>query len=141
MSAQMFRQIEAFAEALMVAAEAGDEAAFYAGYEELEQFCRENEGSKRDHPVLWETLADFTEENPAAIALYQQAYQLADQQKETEYKASIQFSLAQRLSEEGCHTEAIQAVEKAEKFASYTEDDELIEEVALFKQQLAESLR
>lgn len=135
MSKAIFEQVERLAHELMAAAEADNEEQFYALYDQLKQLCQAHKGSKKDHPVLWETLGDFSEENDDAINAYNQAYQLAEQMKENEYKASIQYSLAQRYLEEDRKTEAGDALVKAAKFASFTEDEELQREIQL----LAES--
>ena len=130
MNAQLFQQVEQLAETLMAAAERDDETSFYEGYNQLNALCELHAGTKNDHPVFWETLADFTEENPDAVSLYQRAFEIADSLKENEYKASIQFSLAQRLVELGEVAQAKQALIKSEKFASYTEDVDLQNEAA-----------
>lgn len=137
MNRQVFEQVEGFAQSLLQYAEADNETEFYTKYAELEQFCQQYKNKKNDHPVLWETLADFSEDNQQAIALYSQAYLLADQLKETEYKASIQFSLAQRLYEEGLQEKALDSLTKAEKFAGFTEDQELQEEIKQLRAEIA----
>ena len=101
MNTHLFEQVEQLAKKMMAAAEANDETLFYQDYETLKQLCDDQVGTRNEHPVLWESLADFTEDNSTAIALYQRAYDSAKALKETEYKASIQFSLAQRLLEQG----------------------------------------
>ncbi|WP_286237722.1 tetratricopeptide repeat protein [Neptuniibacter halophilus] len=137
MSGTLFKQVELLAEQMLEAAEADDEPRFYQHYEALEALCMSHQGKKSDHPVLWETLADFSEDNPRAIALYQQAFSLADQLKENEYKASIMFALAQRQSEEGDSEAALLSLEKAQRFASFTEDEELQQEIAELQSALA----
>lgn len=129
MSKAIFEQVETLAQELMTAAEADNEEQFYALYDQLKQLCQEHKGSKKDHPVLWETLGDFSEENDDAIDAYNQAYQLAEQMKDNEYKASIQYSLAQRYLEENQISSASEAIGRAEKFASFTEDTDLQEEI------------
>jgi len=131
MSKAVFEQVEKLAQEMMTAAEADNEASFYALYDRLEKLCLEYKGSNRDHPVLWETLADFSEDNSVAIEAYQQAYTLANSIKDNEYKASIQYALAQRYLEEDRKPEAGEALERAAKFASFTEDDQLQEEIRL----------
>lgn len=130
MNSKIFKQVESFAENMMDAASKGDEKSFYDFYDQLKCLCDENNGKKHDHPVLWETLADFTDDCEESIHFYMQAYQIADKLKENEYKASIQFSLAQRYMELGQSVEAKSSLLKAEKFASYTEDEELKREIA-----------
>lgn len=130
MNTHLFEQVEQLAKKMMAAAEANDETLFYQDYETLKQLCDDQVGTRNEHPVLWESLADFTEDNSTAIALYQRAYDSAKALKETEYKASIQFSLAQRLLEQGERDEAKLALDKAAKFASYTDDDQLKLEIS-----------
>lgn len=129
MSAQLIRTVHQLAETLMLSAEQNNEERFYSYYEQLKQLCLAHKNKKSDHPVLWETLADFSEENAEAIEYYRAAYELADTLKENEYKASIMFALAQRLIEEKREGEARECLAKAEKFAGFTEDEELKQEV------------
>lgn len=135
MSGVIYKKVAELAEQLMERAEADDQQGFDQLYDQLYSLCVEEEGSKREHPVLWETLADFTDENLAAIGFYQKAFLLADKLKDNEFKASIQFSLAQRLLEEGRDAEAVDALLKAEKFASFTDDDELQQDIASLLQE------
>lgn len=130
MNAQLFKQVEQLAEALMSAADRDDEAVFYQLYDQLKSLCEQHVGKKSDHPLFFETLADFTDDNVTAVDYYQRAFLIADSLKENEYKASIQFSLAQRLIELDQIGEAKGALVKAEKFASFTEDDVLKKEIA-----------
>ncbi|MAY41300.1 MULTISPECIES: tetratricopeptide repeat protein [unclassified Neptuniibacter] len=130
MNSKIFKQVESFAKNMMDAAGRDDEKSFYDFYNQLKCLCDENNGKKNDHPVLWETLADFTDDCEESILFYKQAYQIADKLKENEYKASIQFSLAQRYMELSQSLEAKGSLLKAEKFASYTEDEELKREIA-----------
>ena len=130
MNAQLFKQVELMAQDMLSAAECDDETSFYQHQGDLKSLCDCHAGKKNDHPVLWETLADFTEDNLEAIALYRQAYKIADKLKDTEYKASIQFSLAQRLFEQGEIDQANEALLKAEKFAGFTEDIDMQNEIA-----------
>ncbi|NQX92886.1 MAG: SDR family oxidoreductase [Flavobacteriales bacterium] len=46
----------------MKAASVEDIAQFSSLYAELKAICVDNENTDKDHPVQWETLADFTEE-------------------------------------------------------------------------------
>ncbi len=137
MNRKLFQQVSSYAEAMMTAAEADDDTRFYHLYAELLHLCEENAGTKADHPVLWETLADFTESNTEAIRLYRLAYQLAVAQKDNEYKASIQYSLAVRMLEENEVESAIEALLKAEKFAGFTEDETLREDIAGLKKKVS----
>ncbi|WP_339891639.1 tetratricopeptide repeat protein [Neptuniibacter pectenicola] len=130
MNADLFSQVERLAEALLSAADQDDETLFYQLYEQLSSLCELHAGKKSDHPLFLETLADFTEDSVDAVALYQRAFLIADSLKENEYKASIQFSLAQRLAELGEMDQAKDALATSEKFASFTDDDELKGEIS-----------
>ncbi len=136
MSNVIFKEVESLAEQLMDAAEANNDTQFYALYDQLELLCEKHRGSKKDHPVLWETLADFTEENEKSIETYEYAYGVAKALKDNEYKASILFSMAQRLAEEGEKDRVKEVIDKAAKFASFTEDQELIDEINQLADQL-----
>lgn len=136
MNAQQFSEIETLAQKMLTAAENDDEGSFYALYDELESRCQQVKGSSKDHPVLWETLGDFSEEFDQAIAAYEQAFKLASELKDNEYKGSIQYALAQRYLEEGQQQLAEDALAKAEKFAGFTEDTELQEEITQLKAEL-----
>ena len=136
MNAQQFRQIEDLAEKMLAAAEADDETTFYQLYNDLEQQCQAVKGTAKDHPVLWETLGDFSEDHSAALAAYEQAFKLASDLKDNEYKGSIQYAIAQRYLEAEQPEPAKDALAKAEKFASFTEDTELQAEIAALKAEL-----
>lgn len=137
MNSKLFKQVELLAENMMEAANKDDETSFYGFYDQLKALCNEYAGKKAEHPVLWETLADFTEDSEEAIQCYKQAYKKADELKENEYKASIQFSLAQRYMELQQSVDAHESLLKAEKFASYTEDEELKMDVSAMIQKMS----
>ena len=55
------------------AGQSGAADAAEAGYDELRRYCESLAAAGRDHPFLWETLADFTGDDRLAIALYLRA--------------------------------------------------------------------
>lgn len=70
--------------------ERGDTRGCWALYEELRACCEAGAA----HPFAWETLADFTSDDGAAMPLYQQALSLAQGEDAAGYRASIQFAMA-----------------------------------------------
>ena len=133
----MFSQVERLAEDMLCAAENDNEPDFYRLYDELKALCLDAKGTKKDHPVLWETLGDFSEGFEEAINAYTQAFELADALKDNEYKASILYAMAQRYVEENRALQAQDALTRAAKFASFTEDDELKAEITELMQSLS----
>ena len=129
MSGQLFQKVENLAQHMLDAATADDEVAFYLLYDELNTLCEEAKSTSKDHPVLWETLGDFSEVFVDAMVAYEHAFILASKMKDNEYKASIQYAMAQRYTEEGMSDKAVQTLEQADKFASFTEDTELQDEI------------
>lgn len=95
------------------AGQAGDNRSSWALYDELRNYCEAVASEGRDHPFLWETLADFTADDQAAIALYQRALPLAVAAGADEYSASIHLALAERYANldaaQAAHDHALQA--------------------------------
>lgn len=79
------------------AGQSGAADAAEAGYDELRRYCESLAAAGRDHPFLWETLADFTGDDRLAIALYLRALPLATAAGAASYAASICLALAERL--------------------------------------------
>jgi hypothetical protein len=84
--------------AVTEAADAGDAAARAARFADLQSLLGELQQKHGDHPLLWETEADFTPDPAAAADLYRVAEALAvDANLPT---LSIRLSLARLLAEE-----------------------------------------
>nr|WP_246813328.1 tetratricopeptide repeat protein [Neptunomonas phycophila] len=113
------------AEQLVEAADKADRETFDALYTELKAICIENENTEKDHPVQWETLADFTEEVDDAIAIYEKALGKAEAINEKDYMASIAYSIATLQLELGENKKAIKYLEEAKINANKSEDLEL----------------
>ena len=129
MNKPLFNKVHALAEKLMDAAQREDADAFYQQYDELETLCIEHDGTKKDHPVLWETLADFTEDFEDALEIYEKALSLANDLKTFDYQASIQFSMAQLLSELNKSDSAKSRAQQAMELATKIDDNELVQEI------------
>ncbi|MCC7635541.1 hypothetical protein [Stenotrophomonas rhizophila] len=84
------------ARAIAEASSAGDTRAQWQLHGQLREFCHAMADAGRDHPFLWETLADFTRDDRVAIGLYQRALLQVRQLGSAEAEASICMELAQR---------------------------------------------
>ncbi|WP_430391790.1 hypothetical protein [Dyella sp. 20L07] len=67
----------------------------------LREYCEAQSVAANDHPFLWETLADFTIDDNAAIPLYLRALGEAAGEDMRDYRVSIRFALAQRHKAKG----------------------------------------
>jgi hypothetical protein len=84
------------ATALTEARERTDTRRGWALYSELKGYCEAQERAGVAHPFLWETLADYTDDDTVATALYMKALKQAQAPARAAYRASIQFALAER---------------------------------------------
>ena len=114
---------------LMAAAEEQNQAKFDGFYAELKQLCEENENTDKDHPVQWETLADFTDDLPLAITIYQQALVKAETINDKDFRSSIGFSIAALKVELDDKPGAIEYLEQAKISCNKIADKELKAEI------------
>lgn len=125
LNTKLYKSVHTLAEQLVEAADKADRETFDALYTELKAICIENENTEKDHPVQWETLADFTEEVDDAIAIYEKALGKAEAINEKDYMASIAYSIATLQLELGENKKAIKYLEEAKTNANKSEDLEL----------------
>ncbi len=72
----------------------------WTAYNQIQTICETHEGTTLDHPFQWETLADFTNNNPEkAIGLYIKALALAKNSNLIEYIASVNLAIAEQYLE------------------------------------------
>jgi tetratricopeptide (TPR) repeat protein len=109
--------------------EANDIDNFEALYKQLKTLCESNAAGKLNHPVQWETLADFTQDIDDSIALYKKALSIAEELKEHQYSASIQYSLAERYSASNNQKLALKHANAAKVLAAKYDDDVLQNEI------------
>ena len=129
MNTKIYKSVHGLAEKLMEAANKDDSEVFYALYTELKAICIDNESTDKDHPVQWETLADFTEELEDAVAIYEKALEKSIAINSKDYMSSIAFSMATLQIKLG-HTEAaIKNIQDAKASANKIEDEELKAEI------------
>ena len=137
MNTKLYKQVHSYAEQLMAAAEQHDEKTFYGLYDRLKKLCDNNRGIERkDHPVQWETLADFTEDVEQALALYDHALAMAMAIESSDHIASINYSVAGLLIELGRTADALAAATQAKAAALHTSDSELQRETIKLVKQL-----
>ncbi|MGM0824983.1 MAG: tetratricopeptide repeat protein [Pseudomonadota bacterium] len=126
---KIYKAVYELAEKLMKAAAKDDRATFEALYAELQAICIEHEGTDKDHPEQWETLADFTEELEDALPIYQKALDKAIAKPSKDHIASIGFSMATLQAELGKTDEAIKNLQNAQASAQGIEDNDLKAEI------------
>lgn len=113
MNTKIYKRVHTLAEDLMSAVQKKDQKRFDLCYKNLQQVCEENENSNKDHPVQWETLADFTDDFELAIKFYDKALIKAEAINSKDFLSSIGFSIATLKIELGDKSSAIEYLEKA----------------------------
>ncbi|MFT5711144.1 MAG: tetratricopeptide (TPR) repeat protein [Halioglobus sp.] len=129
MNTKIYKSVHSLAEKLMKAASKEDRESFDSLYTELKAICIDNENTKEDHPVQWETLADFTEELEDALAIYVKALEKSTAINSKDYMSSVAFSMATLQIESGQTDAAIKSLQDAKISANKIEDKELKMEI------------
>lgn len=129
LSTKLYKKVHTLAEDLLTAAHKGNEAAFEEMYQTLRRLCEEHETTEKNHPVQWETLADFTEDSDEALVLYQKALKIAEAESAHDYIASINFAMAVMLKELGNNEQALIRAENAHAQTGNISDEELKQEI------------
>ena len=122
MNTKIYKAVHDLAEMLMQAASKEDRETFDALYNELKAICIDNDNTDKDHPVQWETLADFTEELEDALAVYAKALEKSKVINSKDHLSSIAFSMATLQIELGQNDAAIQNLQDAKISANKIED-------------------
>jgi hypothetical protein len=129
MNTKIYKQVLFFADHLMAAAQEQDQPTFDGFYAELKQLCEENENTDKDHPVQWETLADFTDDLPLAITIYEHALLKAEAINDKDFRSSISYSIATMKVALDDKAGAIESLEKAKISCNKISDKELKAEI------------
>ena len=130
MNSPLYKQVHLMAVELLKAADEDNAAVFNRLYAELQALCEQHEQDVAlNHPVQWETLADFTEDHQQALALYSKALMLAEALEAREYVASIAYASAQILLELDDRDAALERAIIAKKNVSNSPDKELKSEI------------
>tara|TARA_B100001059_G_C17782483_1_gene555061 strand:- start:549 stop:974 length:426 start_codon:yes stop_codon:yes gene_type:complete len=129
MNTKVYKAVHDLAEELMNAANKNDRKRFELLFSKLKAICEENENTSKDHPVQWETLADFTEELEEAITTYEKALAKSIAINNKDHMSSVAFSMATLQLELGQKEEAIKNLQSAKVSANKIEDKELKAEI------------
>lgn len=129
MNTKVYKAVHGLAENLMEAAKREDEKQFELLYGQLKQICIDNENTPKDHPVQWETLADFTEELEDALVVYEKALEKSIAIKSKDHMSSIGFSMASLQIELGQTEAARTSLQDAKASANKISDLELKQEI------------
>lgn len=129
MNTKVYKAVHDLAEQLMEAANRNDRKRFELLFSRLKTICEENENTSKDHPVQWETLADFTEELEDALTTYEKALEKSIAINNKDHMASIAYSMATLQIELGKKDEAINSLKSAKVSANKIEDKELKAEI------------
>lgn len=121
--------MHALAKDLLQASVRRNQANFDEYYAELQQVCDDNEDSDKDHPVQWETLADFTDDLALAITIYEKALAKAQAINSKDFLSSIAFAIASLQVELGDNKSAIEHLENAKINSNKIADKELKAEI------------
>ena len=126
---KIYKAIYTLAEELLEADRRGNQEKFDSLYAELNAICTDNEGTDKDHPEQWETLADFTEDLDEALVIYDKALTKATAINSKDHLSSIAFSMAVLQLETGNKEAAIQSLQNAKITANKIEDKEFKVEI------------
>ena len=126
-----FRVLD-LATTLVNASESFDTRAFWNQYNELREICEAETAAGRAHPFLFETLADFTDDNQIAVDIYRKGLDVASQPDAAKYRASIQFAIAQRYKDMGEMGLAYDSAVRANEVARSLDDLDLRKEISEF---------
>ena len=129
MNTKIYKRVLALTDSLLAAAEEQNQKKFDTYYLELKQVCEDNEKTEKDHPVQWETLADFTDDLPSAITIYQHALVKAEAIDSKDFCSSIAYSIATLKNGLGDKSAAIEYLEKAKISCDEIVDKELKAEI------------
>jgi hypothetical protein len=129
MNTKIYKQVLLLAGDLVSAAQKKDQKSFDQYYQELKDICDEHDNTDKDHPVQWETLADFTDDLADAITLYEKALVKAEAINSKDFRSSIGFAIATLQVELGQESSAIMQLEKAKISCNKIADQELKDEI------------
>lgn len=113
MNIKIYKRVLFLTDHLMAATQEENQAKFDGHYLALKSLCEEHENTDKDHPVQWETLADFTDDLSLAVTIYKQALVKAEKINSKDFCSSIGYSIATLSVELGDKECAIKHLEKA----------------------------
>jgi len=129
MNTKIYKRVLSLTDSLLGAVQQRNQTRFDGYYLELKQLCEEHDNTDKDHPVQWETLADFTDDLALAVTIYEQALVKAEAINSKDFRSSIGYSAASLKVELGDKTGAIEHLEKAKVSCNKIIDKELKAEI------------
>ena len=129
MNTKIYKRVLSLTDNLLGAVQQRNQTRFDGYYLELKQLCEEHENTDKDHPVQWETLADFTDDLALAVTIYEHALVKAETINSKDFRSSIGYSAATLKVELGDTTGAIEHLEKAKISCNKIIDKELKAEI------------
>lgn len=130
MNTKIYKAVHALSTKLLTAAEKDDDATFIKLFAELKALCYDNQNDKvKNHPVQWETLADFCEDIDEAISYYKIALGYATDINDKDYTSSINYTMATLYKDIGDKKQALVCANEAKIQANKIPDKELKEEI------------
>lgn len=124
----MYETVAALARSMFEASESGQTVAYWRSYNALLAYCEEQEAQGVRHPFPWETLADFTRDDIAAVPLYLHALKQAE--RADTYRASILLELARRYLGCGRRADAWSCASQANTHAATLDDLDLQQDIS-----------
>ena len=124
----MYETVASLARPMFQANESGQAAAYWHSYNTLLAYCEEQEAQGVRHPFPWETLADFTHDDLAAVPLYLRALKHAE--RADTYRASILLELARRYLGCGRRADAWSCASQANTHAATLDDLDLKRDIS-----------
>ncbi|MBU2972284.1 tetratricopeptide repeat protein [Pseudoalteromonas sp. C2R02] len=129
MNTKIYKKVLSLTDSLLAAAEQKNQKRFDGFYLELKQLCEQNDNTDKDHPVQWETLADFTDDLALAVTIYEQALVKAEEINSKDFRSSIGYSIGALKVELDDKSGAIEHLEKAKISCNKIADKELKSEI------------
>ncbi|MCJ8319520.1 MAG: tetratricopeptide repeat protein [Colwellia sp.] len=139
MNTKIYKRVLSLTDNLLAAAQQKNQSRFDGYYLELKQLCEEHETTDKDHPVQWETLADFTDDLALAVTIYKQALVKAQAINDKDFRSSIGYSIAALQVELGEKSDAIEHLEEAKISCNKIVDKELKSEIHDLLEKLTDS--
>ena len=136
MNTKIYKHVHTLAKDLMQAVHRKNQIRFDECYAELQKVCDDNDDTDKDHPVQWETLADFTDDLALAITIYEKALQKAEAINSKDFLSSVAFAIALLQVELGDKSSAIEHLKNAKINSNKIADKDLKAEIEALLEEL-----
>jgi tetratricopeptide (TPR) repeat protein len=136
MNTKIYKHVHSLAKDLMQAVHRKNQIRFDECYAELQKVCDDNDNTDKDHPVQWETLADFTDDLALAITIYEKALQKAEAINSKDFLSSVAFAIASLQVELGDKSSAIEHLKNAKINSNKIADKDLKAEIEAMLEEL-----